>query len=103
VLIAGGYNKGSDFTEFAQKVKARAHALVVVGQVADKIAAAAAQAGMEDIVKAETFDEAVRLAAEKANPGDVVLLSPACASWDMFSNFEERGELFKKLVSALRT
>ncbi|MFZ3173135.1 MAG: UDP-N-acetylmuramoyl-L-alanine--D-glutamate ligase [Carboxydocellales bacterium] len=103
VLIAGGYNKGSDFTEFAQKVQARAHALVVVGQVADKIAAAAAQAGVVDIVKAETFDETVRLAAKKANPGDIVLLSPACASWDMFSNFEERGDLFKKLVSALRT
>lgn len=103
VLIAGGYDKGSDFTEFAQKVKEKAHALVVVGQVADAIAEAAAKAGVKDIVKAKTFEETVHLAAIKARPGDIVLLSPACASWDMFKDFEERGDLFKKVVCALRT
>ncbi len=103
VLIAGGLNKGSDFTGFAQKIREKAHALVVVGQGADAIAEAAAKAGVKDIVKAATFAETVHLAAQKARPGDIVLLSPACASWDMFNNFEERGDLFKKVVLSLRT
>lgn len=102
VLIAGGYDKGSDFTEFAQSMVGRVHCLVVVGQVADKVAQAATKAGIKDIVKADTFPETVELASNKARPGDIVLLSPACASWGMFNNFEERGDLFRQLVNTLK-
>ncbi len=98
VLIAGGKNKGSDFSEFAGKVKDRARVLVVLGQSAQAIADAAAARGMEDIRFAGNFREAVIMAQQAARPGDIVLLSPACASWDMFKSFEERGDLFKKIV-----
>ncbi|HEX3032175.1 MAG TPA: UDP-N-acetylmuramoyl-L-alanine--D-glutamate ligase [Bacillota bacterium] len=101
VLIAGGYDKGSDFTEFAEKMVGRVRSLVVVGQVAEKVAQAAAKVGITDIVRAQTFPQTVELAARKARPGDIVLLSPACASWGMFNNFEERGDLFRQLVKAL--
>ncbi|GAW28793.1 UDP-N-acetylmuramoyl-L-alanine--D-glutamate ligase [Carboxydocella sp. ULO1] len=102
VLIAGGKNKGSDFGLFARKIKEKCRALVLVGQAAPAIEAAAIEAGVSPIYRASTFAEAVHLAAAAARPGDVVLLSPACASWDMFNNYEERGELFKQLVHSLR-
>lgn len=102
VLIAGGKSKGSDFTDFAAKMRGRVHTLVVVGQTAEEIAAAAQKAGVPEILRAKTFEETVSLAAGKAQPGDIVLLSPACASWDMFNNFEERGDLFKQLVRELK-
>ncbi|MFX4261414.1 UDP-N-acetylmuramoyl-L-alanine--D-glutamate ligase [Pelotomaculum propionicicum] len=98
VLIAGGKNKGSDFGEFAGVIKERARALVVLGQSADLIAQAARARGCENIQKAADFKEAVILAHRAARPGEVVLLSPACASWDMFKSFEERGNLFKEIV-----
>lgn len=101
VLIAGGKNKGNDFTEFACKAGARARAMVVLGQCAGEMAGAARKAGIENILLAGDFREAVLLAHKAARPGDVVLLSPACASWDMFNNFEERGDLFKQIVSEL--
>ncbi|MEW6182599.1 MAG: UDP-N-acetylmuramoyl-L-alanine--D-glutamate ligase [Bacillota bacterium] len=98
VLIAGGRNKGSRFDDFAAKVKEKARVLVVLGESAEEIAAAASAAGVDLILRAKGFKEAVHLAREAARPGDVVLLSPACASWDMFRNYEERGELFKQTV-----
>jgi UDP-N-acetylmuramoylalanine--D-glutamate ligase len=98
VLIAGGRNKGNDFGLFAAKIKEKARALVVLGESAAEIAEAAAGAGVEKIARAGDFEEAVYLARKAARPGDVVLLSPACASWDMFNNYEERGELFKTIV-----
>ncbi|MGQ9512212.1 UDP-N-acetylmuramoyl-L-alanine--D-glutamate ligase [Thermodesulfitimonas sp.] len=98
VLIAGGRNKGSDFGAFAKKIKEKVRVLVVVGESAEAIAAAARAAGVTGIRHARDFREAVYLARDAARPGDVVLLSPACASWDMFRNYEERGELFKRLV-----
>jgi UDP-N-acetylmuramoylalanine--D-glutamate ligase len=98
VLIAGGRNKGNDFGLFAAKIKEKARALVVLGESAEEVAAAAARAGVNKIARAKDFEEAVYLAREAARPGDVVLLSPACASWDMFNNYEERGELFKTIV-----
>ncbi|HOV79786.1 MAG TPA: UDP-N-acetylmuramoyl-L-alanine--D-glutamate ligase [Bacillota bacterium] len=103
VLIAGGKNKGSDFGEFADKVKEKARVLVVLGQSAQLIAEAAKARGFENIRYAGGFEEAVYLAHRAARPGEIVLLSPACASWDMFKSFEERGELFKKLVSGLKS
>jgi UDP-N-acetylmuramoylalanine--D-glutamate ligase len=60
------------------------------------------ETGFTQILEAGNFDEAVRMAAAEARPGEIVLLSPACASWDMFRNFEERGERFKELVLSLR-
>ena len=101
VLIAGGRNKGSDFGELAAKVQERARALVALGECADEVIAAAQGIGFADIRRAADLPEAVAIAAQAAQPGDVVLLSPACASWDMFRNFEERGDLFKKLVLSL--
>ena len=101
VLIAGGRNKGSRFDEFAAVIKKKARALVVVGECAEEIAAAAKLAGFDNIRRAGSFDEAVLTAAGLAVAGDIVLLSPACASWDMFKNFEERGDLFKAVVGGL--
>jgi UDP-N-acetylmuramoylalanine--D-glutamate ligase len=98
VLIAGGKNKGSDFGSFAEKVKERARVMVVLGQSAGAIADAAKARGFENILYAKDFQEAVILAHQAAKPGEIVLLSPACASWDMFKSFEERGDLFKKIV-----
>lgn len=98
VLIAGGKNKGSDFGLFAEKVKERARVLVVLGQSATAIAEAARDRGFENILYANDFKDAVLLAHRAARPGEIVLLSPACASWDMFKSFEERGDLFKELV-----
>ncbi|HIE12230.1 MAG TPA: UDP-N-acetylmuramoyl-L-alanine--D-glutamate ligase [Desulfotomaculum sp.] len=98
VLIAGGRNKGNDFTTLAAKIKERARALVTVGESAGEIAAAARAAGVQEIYHAKDLREAVFQARDAAVQGDVVLLSPACASWDMFKNYEERGELFKQIV-----
>ncbi len=101
VLIAGGRNKGNDFTEFARRACPKTRAMVVVGECADEMAGSAAGAGIKNIMRAGSFRDAVLLARSAARPGDVVLLSPACASWDMFSNFEERGDLFKEIVREL--
>lgn len=101
VLIAGGRNKGSDFGEFAARVQKKARALVVVGECAEELAAAVRETGFDRIRRAADFEDAVHLAAREARPGDIVLLSPACASWDMFKNFEERGDLFKAVVGSL--
>lgn len=98
VLIAGGKNKGSDFSELAEKIKEKVRVLVVLGQSAELIADAARARKFENILTATGFEEAVMLASQTARPGDIVLLSPACASWDMFKNFEERGELFRDIV-----
>ncbi|MFD2170821.1 UDP-N-acetylmuramoyl-L-alanine--D-glutamate ligase [Tumebacillus lipolyticus] len=100
VLIAGGLDRGVDFMElvpvFAKKVK---H-LVAIGQAADKMRTVATKAEVSS-VQVDTLEEAVRAAAAHAVSGDVVLLSPACASWDMFASFEERGSMFKKAVHTL--
>lgn len=101
ILLAGGRNKGSDFTAFAHTVKKKARALVVLGECAAEIEAAARKAGVREIYRASNFREAVLTAHRLAKPGDVVLLSPACASWDMFKNYEERGEQFKQIVREL--
>ncbi|MCL4516750.1 MAG: UDP-N-acetylmuramoyl-L-alanine--D-glutamate ligase [Firmicutes bacterium] len=131
VLIAGGYDKHLPFDEFAEEVVGRVKTLVLVGvttplieeavrkagarvashasiNVAVNAAAGASRPGVPHdgqvgpaIVRCMTFAEAVRAASAAAGPGDVVLLSPACASYDMFPNFEKRGELFRELVNAL--
>ncbi len=97
VLIAGGYDKGSEYEEWLSACKGRAKKLILLGQTAEKIAAAAKKLGL-DYVFASSMEEAVGLAEKAAAPGDAVLLSPACASWGMFKNYEERGRIFKELV-----
>jgi UDP-N-acetylmuramoylalanine--D-glutamate ligase len=98
VLIAGGKNKGLDMTEFMEEAKKRVKSLVLVGKAADDLEVIAKKVGIKNIIKASTFEDCVQKAIAEADKGDVVLLSPACTSWDMFKSYEERGELFKTLV-----
>jgi len=99
VLIAGGQGKSADFSELAAAVEEHARAVVLIGE--DRKRIAEALAGTVEQRFAETLQEAVELAAELAQPGDRVLLSPACASFDMFRGFEHRGEVFKACVREL--
>jgi UDP-N-acetylmuramoylalanine--D-glutamate ligase len=101
VLIVGGYDKGGTFADLALEIKQRVLHAVIVGQVAKRLAEALQDAGYHDYEFAATMEDAVRAAYRFARPGDIVLLSPACASWDMFSNYEERGEIFKQTVQQL--
>lgn len=101
VLIAGGYDKNSEYDEWIQEFGDKIRYLVLIGQTRDKIAACARKHGFTDIMYAEDMPEAVRVCAAYANPGDNVLLSPACASWGMFDNYEQRGDIFKECVRNL--
>ena len=98
VLLAGGKNKGLDFHEFMKVVRVKVKSLVLLGLAADEMEQAARDEGVQTIIRATTFADGVQKAIAEAVPGDVVLLSPACTSWDMFKSYEERGELFKELV-----
>lgn len=98
VLIGGGYDKQSDYDEWLEAFDGKVKCLVLIGQTREKIAACAREHGLQDIVLADTFEEAFEVCVEKAEPGDAVLLSPACASWGMFPNYEVRGQRFKELV-----
>jgi UDP-N-acetylmuramoylalanine--D-glutamate ligase len=101
VWIAGGRDKGLDFSELAACAQGRVRTAILIGEAAEKLAAALA--GRVDVERAPGIDAAVRRAAELARPGEVVLLSPACASQDQFRDFEERGERFRQAVAALGT
>jgi UDP-N-acetylmuramoylalanine--D-glutamate ligase len=101
ILIAGGRPKVHDFAALAQTIAKRGADLVVIGEAAEEIAAAAGAAGVPSIARATDLAEAVALAHRRAGPGDVVLLSPACASFDMFRNMAERGRSFKEIVGKL--
>jgi len=97
-LIVGGYDKGSDLTPVANLAPTLA-GMYTVGKTSPTIAAAARSAGAgSSVIECETLDRAVSEAMSRAKKGDVLLLSPACASWDQFTNFEFRGEQFAKLV-----
>ena len=98
VLIAGGRNKGSDMAVLVPLMRAHCRCVVLVGEATGDFIDAFERTGYTDYVCADSFEDAVAKAREMALPGDVVLLSPACASWDMFDNFEQRGDLFKELV-----
>jgi UDP-N-acetylmuramoylalanine--D-glutamate ligase len=100
-LIGGGYDKGSSYGEWIDAFQGKVRELVLIGATKDKIAAEAEEHGFHAIVKKDTFEEAVAYCAAKAKPGEAVLLSPACASWDMFKSYEQRGEIFKELVKML--
>lgn len=101
VLIGGGYDKNATYEEWIKTFPGKVKKLLLLGQTADKIAAACESCGFSEYEKVETLGDAVRRAAESAGAGDAVLLSPACASWGMFVNFEERGKQFKELVKNL--
>ena len=101
ILIAGGYDKGSEYDEWFDAFGDKIKKLVLLGATKDKIARAADAHGYQDYVFADTLEQAVSLSAELASEGDVVLLSPACASWDMFKSYEQRGRLFKEYVNNL--
>ncbi len=101
VLILGGYDKHSDFHALFSHFENRVKAIVVLGQTAPQILQTALDAGFAGEVRhAETFVQTVDTARALAKSGDVVLLSPACASWGMFENYEQRGKIFKELVNA---
>jgi len=102
ILILGGKNKGSDFSDFARFISTRVKEVIVLGEAAPEISAALDAAGYHRYSQVETLEQAVAKAARIALPGEIVLLSPACASWDMFNNYEERGDLFISQVAALR-
>ncbi len=99
VLIAGGRDKGNDYSKVKPLVKEKVKMIIAIGESKEKIAETFSD--VTKVVKAETMEDAVRLARREAKQGETVLLSPACASFDMFANFEERGETFKRLVGNL--
>lgn len=101
IVIGGGYDKDSTYEEWIDSFGDIVRGLVLLGQTRDKIAEAAEEAGFTAVTKVETLEEAVAEAAKQAKPGYAVLLSPACASWGMFRNYEERGDLFKKIVNEM--
>ncbi len=101
VLIGGGYDKGSEYDEWIESFGGKVTWLVLLGATKEKIAECARKHGFENIIFVETMEEAVEVCAKKANPGEAVLLSPACASWGMFDNYEQRGRIFKELVRKL--
>lgn len=98
VLIAGGRDKNTDLSEFADLIKAKADLLILIGEAAERFELAARAAGVEKIVRSASLADAVETARRLAKSPQVVLLSPACASYDMFDNYEQRGEIFKQLV-----
>jgi UDP-N-acetylmuramoylalanine--D-glutamate ligase len=102
VLIAGGMDKKSDFYGFVEAFGDTVTHLVVLGETAEKIARTAKEKGFTEIHRTNTLQEAVETASRLASPGGNVLLSPACASWDMFKDYEERGKIFKETVKGLR-
>ena len=104
VLIGGGYDKGTPYDEWTDLFPGRVRKLVLIGQTAETIREAAVRSGYpeEDIVFCETFDEAIKCCRKAAVPGDSVLLSPACASWGMFDNYEQRGDIFRETVRKMK-
>lgn len=101
ILIGGGFDKKSDFHEWINSFDGKVRYLVLIGATKEQIQREAAECGFSDCILRDTFTEALDTCVELARPGDAVLLSPACASWGMFPNYEARGEEFKKYVLAL--
>jgi UDP-N-acetylmuramoylalanine--D-glutamate ligase len=108
VLIAGGLDRGSDYMELLPVLSGRVKAIVALGETRDKLTNVAQLAGLKQIISvdngesaAAVLEQAVQEASALAEEGDVVLLSPACASWDMFTSYEERGCIFKEAVHNL--
>lgn len=101
LLIAGGYDKDAQYDEWIESFDGKVKYLVLIGQTRDKIAQCAKAHGFTNVMYAEDMAEAVHVCASYADSGDNVLLSPACASWGMFKDYEERGRIFKECVRSL--
>ncbi len=101
VLIGGGYDKESTYDEWIEAFGGKVKWLVLLGATREKIAECAKAHGFTNIIMTDTLEEAVAVCAQKAESGDAVLLSPACASWGMFPNYEVRGRMFKEIVNNL--
>ena len=101
ILIAGGYDKHSEYDDWVKLFPGKVKKLVLLGETRDKIYECCKKYGFDEISYAEDMSEAVKACASFADEGDYVLLSPACASWGMFRNYEERGRIFKKCVEEL--
>lgn len=102
ILIGGGYDKQSDFHDWIRSFDGKVRYLVLIGATKEQIQKEAEECGFTDCILKDTFEEAMDTCVELARPGDAVLLSPACASWGMFPNYEVRGEEYKKYVNALK-
>ena len=100
-LIGGGYDKQSEYKEWIESFDGKVKKLLLIGQTREKIAKEAEECGFTDIMLLDTFEDAVLTAAKLAESGEAVLLSPACARWGMFKNYEERGDKFKEIVNSL--
>lgn len=101
LLIGGGYDKKSDFHEWIAKFDGKVKYMAVIGAVSEQIIATAEELGFKNYERAESLEQAVELCYKNAKEGDCVLLSPACASWDMFDSYEQRGRMFKDYVKKL--
>ena len=95
LLIGGGYDKQSEYDEWIESFDGKVKKLVLIGQTKEKIAECAKKHGFEDVILCDTFEEAIDTCYANAVSGDAVLLSPACASWGMFANYEERGRILR--------
>lgn len=102
ILIAGGYDKKVSFDDWAKAFGNKVKCLVLLGETSKQIADTVKKYGFENIVYAKSLEEAVKQCENNAQPGDAVLLSPACASWDMFKSYEQRGDMFKEFVYNLK-
>lgn len=102
ILLAGGLDKASEFEDFIKAFNGKVKKMFVYGETAEKIFATAKDLGYQEVIIVKNLQEAVLDAYNIAKDGDTILLSPACASWDMYKNFEERGNHFKKIVEDLR-
>lgn len=100
-LIGGGYDKQSEYKEWIASFGDKVKLLVLIGETKEKIAREAQECGFYDYVFADSLEEAVAICKKRALEGEAVLLSPACASWDMFKSYEERGDKFKELVKSM--
>ena len=102
ILIAGGRDKGMDYGDFIMSVKEKVRYMILLGEAKKKIAYKAHDLNYNNVIFVDTLEEAVDMANSYSNVGDTVLLSPACASFDMFSSYEERGRIFKEKVMSLK-
>lgn len=103
ILIAGGYDKGSDFNELFEIANKNVRTIITLGQTSELIGKTAKCHGIDEIIEVDSIKQAVEKSSEIANEGDIVLLSPACASWGMYNNYEERGNDFKECVNSLKS
>lgn len=101
VLIGGGYDKQSEYDAWIDSFQGKVKKLVLIGQTKEKIAECARKHGFKDYCFADSFEEAMNICVTEAEPGEAVLLSPACASWGMFPNYETRGRIFKEFVKRI--